>query len=98
QTELAGIFQIVTAQVLDALVAYLVEVHGRAECEPRQDRHLGGGVAARDVVAGIRLGEAPALGVRQRLGVARTARHLRENEVGRPVDDSTDALDRSGRQ
>jgi hypothetical protein len=31
--------------MLDALVADVVEVHRRAERQPREDRHLGGGVA-----------------------------------------------------
>ncbi len=46
-------------QVLDPLVAHLVEVHGRAERQAREDRHLRRRVAAADVVARVGLGEAP---------------------------------------
>jgi len=49
--------------VLDALIRHVVEVHRRAERQPRQDRHLRGRIPAADVVARIRLGEAPALGL-----------------------------------
>ena len=40
---------------------------GRPEREPREDRHLGGGVAAVDVVGRVGLGVAEPLGLGQRL-------------------------------
>ena len=67
EPELARVLEVVALQVLDALVAHLVEPHGRAEREPREDRHLGGGVAAADVLAGVGLGKARALRLAQRL-------------------------------
>ena len=42
-------------------------MHGRAEGQPREDRHLRRGVAAGDVVAGVGLGVAQALGLGERL-------------------------------
>ena len=40
ESKLAGVLEIVGVQVLDAFVAHVVEVHRRAEREPREDRHL----------------------------------------------------------
>ena len=68
--------QVVGVQVLDALVADVVEVHRRAERQPREDRHLRRRVAAGDVVARVGLGVAVALGLGERLGVGRAAAHL----------------------
>ncbi len=94
EAELARVLEVVGLQVLDPFVAHVVEVHGRAEREPREDRHLRCGVAPGDVVAGIGLGIADALCLAERVGVARTLGHLGEDVVGRAVDDSVDALDR----
>ncbi len=65
---------------------------GGPEGESREDRHLGGGVAAADVFAGVGLGKSLALSLGQGLGVARAAGHLGEDEVGGAVDDPVDAL------
>ena len=93
QAQLAGVLEVVGVEVLDALVAHVLEVHRRPERETGEDRHLGGGVAAGDVVARVGLGVAEALGLGERLVVARAARHQREDEVGRAVDDPVDPLD-----
>ena len=50
EAELARVLEVVAVQVLDALVAHVVEVHRRAERQPREDRHLRRRVAAGDVV------------------------------------------------
>ena len=54
-------------QVLDALVADVVDVHRRAEREAREDRHLRRGVGAADVVGRVGLGVAQALRLGERL-------------------------------
>ena len=80
--------------VLDALVADLVEVHRRVEGEPGEDRHLGRRVAAGDVVGRVGLRVAELLRLRERVGVGHApARHLGEDVVRRAVDDAVDALD-----
>ena len=96
QAELAGVLHVVALQLLDALVADLVEAHGRPEGQARQDRHLGRRVAAVDVLARIGLGVAQPLGLGQRLLVGESARHLGEDEVGGAVDDAVDAIDVGG--
>ena len=73
-------------------------MHRRAEGQPREDRHLRRGVAAGDVVGGVGLGVARALGLGERLVVGRAAGHLGEDEVRRAVDDPVDALDRRCRE
>ena len=98
EPELARVLQVVAVQVLDAFVGHVVEVHRRAERQAREDRHLRRGVAAGDVVGGVGLGIADALGLGQRLRVGRAAGHLGEDEVRRAVDDPVDALDRRRRQ
>ena len=77
----------------------LVEVHRRVEREPREDRHLRGGVLAVDVVGRVGLGVAEPLRLGERVGVRRAgARHLAEDEVRRAVDDPVDPLDVRGRE
>ena len=76
EAELAGIGEVVDLQVLDSLIADVVEVHRRAEREAREDRHLRRGVAAADVVARVGLGEAAALSLGERLCVARCRRAI----------------------
>ena len=71
QAQLARVLEVVGVQVLDALVAHVVEVHRRPERQTRQDRHLGGGVAAGDIVARVGLGVADALRLGERLLVGR---------------------------
>ena len=80
--------------VLDALVAHLVEVDRRVEREPREDRHLRRGVAAGHVVGRVGLGVAELLRLRERGLVGQpAARHLGEDVVRRAVDDPVDPLD-----
>jgi hypothetical protein len=47
QPEIAGVGHVVGGDVLDPLVGDLVEVHRGGERQAGEDRHLGGGVAAR---------------------------------------------------
>ena len=90
---------VVGRDVLDALVADLVEVHGRVEREPGEDRHLGGGVAARDVVGRVGLRVAEVLGLAERRLVGHPgARHLGEDVVRGAVDDPVDPLHVRGGQ
>ncbi len=80
--------------MLDALVGDVLQAHGRAEGQAREDRHLRRGVATGDVVGGVGLGVAQALGLGERLRVGAPGGHLGEDEVGGAVDDPVDALDR----
>src|SRR3712207_9386984 len=61
---------VVGGDALDALVADLVEVHGRVEGQPREDRHLRGRVLAVDVLARIGLRVAQLLRLAEGLLVA----------------------------
>ncbi len=79
--------------MLDALVGDVLEAHGGAEGKAREDGHLGGGVAAGDVVGGVGLGITLKLSLSQSLGVVGAAGHLGEDEVGGAVDDPVNALD-----
>ena len=67
EAELARVLEVVGLDLLDPLVADLVEVHRRVEREPREDRHLRRRVAAVDVLGGIGLGVAEPLGLGQRV-------------------------------
>ena len=90
---------VVGGDLLDPLVADLVEVHGRRERQPRQDRHLRRRVLAGDVVGRVGLGVAERLRLAQRLVVGDPrGRHLGEDVVRRPVDDPVHALDLRRRQ
>ena len=71
----------------------------RSESEPREDRHLGGRVAAVDVVGRVGLGVAEPLRLGERLLEGDPEpRHLAEDEVGGAVDDPVDAVDAGARQ
>ena len=61
EAEIAGVGDVLGGDVLDALVGHLVQVDGGREREPREDRHLGRGVAAGDVVGRVGLGVAELL-------------------------------------
>ena len=99
EAEVAGVLEVVGLDLLDPLVADLVEVHRRVERQPGEDRHLGRGVAAVDVLGGVGLGVAEPLGLGQRVVERHPgARHLGEDEVGGAVDDPVDAVDRGPRQ
>ena len=79
----------------DALVSDVARHHPGAEGNRGDDRRLGGGVKAFDVGGRVALGVAQALGAGQRVGVAHALGiHLREDVVGRAVDDAHDAADR----
>ena len=87
------VLHVVRGEVLDALVDDLVEVHRGRERQPREDRHLGGGVAAGHVVGRVGLRVAELLRLPQRLARSQRRRgHLGEDVVGRAVDDPVDAL------
>ena len=60
---------VVGGDVLDALVADVVEVHRRVEGQPREDRHLRRRVLAVDVLGRVGLGVAELLGLGERVGV-----------------------------
>ena len=99
EAEVVRVGDVVGRDVLDALVADLVEVDRRVEGQPGEDRHLGRGVAARDVVRRVRLRVAERLRLRERRVVGQAgAGHLGEDVVRRAVDDPVDPLDVGGRQ
>ncbi len=63
--------------------------------EPGEDRHLRGGVRPVDVLGRVGLRVAELLGAGEDVVVGRAGRrHLAEDEVGRPVDDPEDPLQR----
>ena len=71
EAEVARVLDVVGGDVLDALVADVVEVDRRVERQPGEDRHLRRGVLAGDVVGRVGLGVAEPLRVGQRVGVGR---------------------------
>ncbi len=94
EAEVAGVLDVLAGQVLDPLVRHVGEMHRGVEGQPREDRHLRGGVLAGDVVGRIRLGVAEPLRVGQRVRVRRAGRgHLGEDVVGGAVDDPVQPLD-----
>ena len=56
EAELAGVGEIVALEVLDALVGNVLEAHGRAEGEARENGHLRRRILARYIFGGVRLG------------------------------------------
>ena len=94
EAELSGVLEVVGGEVLDALVWDLGEAHRRVERQPRQDRHLGGGVLAGDVVGRVGLGVAKRLGLGQRVSVLGAGLgHPAQDEVRGAVDDPVQTLD-----
>ena len=95
EPEVARVLEVVGLDVLDPLVADLVDVDRGLERQPGDDRHLRGGVAAVDVLGRVGLGVPEPLRLGQRL-LERDpgARHLGEDEVRGAVDDPVDAVDR----
>ncbi len=92
--ELARERDVVVVQRVDALERDVVDVQVAVERERGQDRELGGGVRAADVLGRIGLGVAELLRLGERIGVApAVARHRREHEVGRAVDDPDQLVD-----
>ncbi len=80
--------------LLDPLERDLFQGHRRVEGEAGEDRHLGGGVGAVDVGAGVGLGVTEVLGTGEDVLVGSAAgRHLGEDEVGGAVDDAEDLGD-----
>ena len=78
---------------LDALVGDVVERDPRPERDRREDRHLRGRVRAGDVLGRVGLGEPEPLRLGERVLVGLAPLHLREDVVGRPVDDPEHAMD-----
>ena len=70
----------------------VVERDPRAEGDRGEDRHLRRRVCAGHVLGRIGLGVSEPLRLGQRLGVVGAGLHLREDEVGRPVDDAEHAV------
>ena len=97
EAELPRVLHVLARDVLDPLVAHVVEVHGRVERQAREDRHLGRRVLAVDVLGrvGLRVPEPLGLGERVVVGGAGVG-HAREDEVRRAVDDPVEAVDVGG--
>ena len=92
--ELAGERDVVVVQRVDALERHVVDVQVAVERERGENRELGRGIRAADVLGGIGLGVAELLGLGERVGVAlAVARHRAEHEVGRAVDDADQLVD-----
>ena len=82
---------VVAVERVDALVRDLVDAHVRVERDRREDRDLGGRIRAVHVLRRVGLRVSELLGARERLGVGLAlARHRRQDEVRRPVDDADD--------
>ena len=83
----------------DALVVDVAGDDLGAEGDRGDDRRLGAGVEALDVGGRVALGEAEALGLGERVAVVGALLgHLREDVVGRAVDDADHAADRLAAQ
>ncbi len=97
EAELAGVLHVLARDVLDPLVAHVVEVHGRVERKAREDRHLGRRVLAVDVLGRVGLGVPEPLGLGERVVVRGAGLgHAGEDEVRRAVDDPVQAVDVGG--
>ena len=81
--------------VADALVVHVAGDDPGTKGDRGDDRRLGAGVEAVDVGGRVTLGEAQTLGLGERVAVGRALLgHLRQDVVGRAVDDADDAPDR----
>ena len=97
EAQLLRVGHVLAGDVLDPLVAHVVEVHRRVEREAREDRHLRRGVGAVDVLGRVGLGVAEPLGLGERVVVGGAGLgHAREDEVRRAVDDAVQAVDVGG--
>ena len=77
-----------------SLEAHVIDPDGGVEREAREDRHLRRRVGAADVIGRVGFGVAETLRLaKRRLVAAAQARHLREDEVCRAVDDPVNPLD-----
>ena len=95
--ELLGVGDVGRLQVDDAFDVGLGELHRNAERDRAHDRRLVGGVDAGDVEGRVGLGVAEPLRLGERgREVDPLLAHLREDEVGRAVDDPGDPLDPVG--
>ena len=91
QAELLRVGDVVGLDLGDPLAGDVVEGHRGAEGEPGEDRHLGRGVRALDVIGRVGLRVAEFLGALEGVRVrCAGAGHLREDEVRGPVDDPED--------
>ena len=99
ETEPLGRFDVLPADVGDALPVNVARHHLGPEGHVGQDRRLGGGIVTLDVGRRVALGEAEALSLGQGLlvGGARSG-HAGEDVVGRPVDDAHHPVDALARQ
>ena len=92
--ELLGVGDVGRLQVDDALDVRLRELHRNAERDRADDRRLVRGVDAGDVERRVGLGVAEPLRLGERgREVDPLLAHLREDEVGRAVDDPGDPFD-----
>ena len=97
--ELFGVADVGAVQLRDAFDIGLVELHRHAEGDRAHDRRLVRGVDAFDVEGRVGFGVAQALRFLQHdVEIEALRAHLREDEVGRAVDDAGDPLDAVGRQ
>jgi hypothetical protein len=95
EAELLRVGEVVRLDLLDALIGDVLQLHGRPEGEPGEDRHLRRGIGTADVIARVRLRIAEILGLLQGLLVGEaTPGHLGEDVVGGAVDDPEHLLDR----
>ena len=67
EPEIARVLEVVGLDVLDPLIAHLVQVHRSVERQPGDDGHLRRGVSPVDVLGRVGLGVAEPLGLGQRL-------------------------------
>ena len=97
--ELARERHVVVVQRVDALERHVVDVQVAVERERGQDRELGRGVGAADVLGRVGLGVAELLRLGERVGVALpVARHRGQHEVGRAIDDADQLVDAGRRE
>ena len=86
--QLGGQLDVGGLDAVDPRERHVVDPDARVEGDRGQDRELGRGVGAADVLGRVGLGVAQLLGLRQRVRVRLSVTgHGREHEVGRPVDD-----------
>ncbi len=99
EPELLRVVEVVGLDLLDAVERDVIELHGGMEREPREDRHLGGGILPVHVLGRVGLGVTQLLRAGECVGVRRAgAGHLGEDVVGRAVHDAVHLLDVRARE